>query len=295
TPSGTPTYQLERSRYDLAGTSIDTFRQVLQTYINANPGKRWWPKLMCGGINDEGSDYNVIQPNAGALTGCRFQASPFISSPVNPDNLSKQAPIFLRGCTQFMVEYAGDFMAQDTNPNSPTYGQVTNAYFNSDSTPNTPSTDGQVDFIVTWNDANHNHLIDATEQPSIKRQVRWYGMPRDADNIAGVTGFKGALTSNELGDVVPARDVLFSVQNSTAAYGSATTSASANVSASLKSAIAAKTIFSMPFERDVPKTPDSSGDYSNDSNYPVGENYTCAWGPNDPKPKMIRIIITIDD
>ena len=27
----------------------------------------------------------------------------------------------------------------------------------------------------------------------------------------------------------------------------------------------------------------------------VNQEYRCAWGPNDPKPKMIRIIMVVDD
>jgi hypothetical protein len=36
-------------------------------------------------------------------------------------------------------------------------------------------------------------------------------------------------------------------------------------------------------------------DYLSATGMPLGAEYSCAWGPNDPKPKLIRIIFTIDD
>ena len=40
----------------------------------------------------------------------------------------------------------------------------------------------------------------------------------------------------------------------------------------------------------------SPGDYaSTTTGLGVNDRYICAWGPNDPKPKMIRITIALDD
>src|SRR5262249_28075362 len=141
------------------------------------------------------------------------------------------------------------------NPNgyaSPTYGQVLNDYWHDD--PAVPSTDGQVDFYVTWNDDNGNGLIDANaiEQKSIKRHIRWYGMPRNTDggpntylsNAAGVpvVGIPGCAAAtgrpftNDLTDVVPITDLMYTALNNTATTASSPP-ASGNVSTVYKAAL----------------------------------------------------------
>jgi hypothetical protein len=37
----------------------------------------------------------------------------------------------------------------------------------------------------------------------------------------------------------------------------------------------------------------STGDYM--TSMTPSDSYICAWGPSDPKPQMIRIIMTVDD
>src|SRR5947209_17221594 len=98
----------------------------------------------------------------------RYQANPIPQRPPQqppstPQQLAQwasgaaagQAPIFLRGCSQFIVEYAGDFLSQD-----PTTGIVTAA-----------QPDGEIDYILD------NVVANGT--PQFVRRVRWYGFPRD--------------------------------------------------------------------------------------------------------------------
>jgi hypothetical protein len=279
-----------QSRYDLAATSIDDFSSRMSSYLNGttmswaqanNPSSttvNWWGEMFCGGK----------QP--------RFQANPFTSSPLTATNFAQHAPIFLQGCTQFIVEYAGDFVAQD-----PTTGQITNVYTN------TNGTDGQVDFVIT-KDANGN----------LSKKIRWYGLPRDVDGIGGTspnqfnTGapdgaipvFKTGATAaqeNLMADVVPLRDVwrLSQIQGvgayvDHAPFEKFTWTADPQNSDVPAPSPAFPTYHTSPLLTDVSAT---SGDYmaAGLSGMQPNDSYICAWGPNDPKPKMIRIIVTLDD
>jgi hypothetical protein len=275
-------YKLEESRFDLAGTSIDEYRDRLETWIQRSapvspmPGSdpNWWYDLFCA-------------------TDRRFHANPFVARPLTAARFAQQAPIFLQGCTQFIVEYAGDFVAQEpatlaNGAANPKYGQVTNVYTN---TPN--GTDGQIDFLVLWDDTNNNGLIDPAEQPSVRRQIRWYGLPRDTnnDNSIPVNCAPGA-PANAMPDVVPLRDVWRTATTPGPVTGAPFERfnwiGTAKVSAPTKT----------PTLKDYAPTGSGSGDYL--STIPTSamapdDTYTCAWGPSDPKPKMIRIIITLDD
>src|SRR5262249_22142402 len=114
------TFTMNQSRYDLAATSIDDFRGRLNAWLTKTSGNpatdNWWGVLFC----------NRRQ---------RFQANPFIENPITANNFAQQAPIFLPGCTQFIVKSAGDFVAQN-----PANGAVTNVYTNAN------GTDGQIDY-----------------------------------------------------------------------------------------------------------------------------------------------------
>ncbi len=78
------------------------------------------------------------------------------------------------------------------------YGEVgLNAYFNSD--PLTPSTDGQIDFVVTQDSFGNT-----------SRHIRWYGLPRNTDTfndtatqpiIQGWNAGAGGLTAAQMTDV----------------------------------------------------------------------------------------------
>ena len=84
-----PPYLIHESRYDLAGWDASLFKQNLNAIIAANGD--WWSRLMLD---------------------CRFQCNPFVAGPLTSASMAKQSPYFVGHCSQFIVEYAGDFIAQ---------------------------------------------------------------------------------------------------------------------------------------------------------------------------------------
>lgn len=153
-PAGTPSIMLQNSRYDLAGTNMALLTEKFQHPLFTPPamGHPWWRFVM--GFH-------------------RYQARSFglasAGSRLSPADVAFQTPIFLANCSQFVVEFAGDFISQDQN------GSITG---------NTK--DGTLDFHVIGTG------VDA------KRSVRWYGFPRDADGDGDIIMVQG--------DVVPVRD-----------------------------------------------------------------------------------------
>jgi prepilin-type N-terminal cleavage/methylation domain-containing protein len=276
TGAGTTTV-FETSRYDLAGTSIDAFRNRLFTDINTSNAYPWFRYVM--GFDD----IIAVNPQGTAVTGGRFQASPFLTSPVTAQQVAMQAPIFLPACTQFIVEYAGDYFSQEQEylPNStthdPDYGQIIDSY-------ETGPTDGQIDFIV--------------DPVTYKRQIRWYGLPRDTNgvdsktgqltgipdgSVLGWSGTASTLKPSDMVDVVPLRDVYEAAAHSTKASSALQTKVG-SLSANQAGA---------PFEHVLPFP---NGNYITSTSTTANPfAYDCAWNPMEPKPKMIRIIFTLDD
>jgi type II secretory pathway pseudopilin PulG len=249
---------IETSRYDLAGLTISGMQKFFISYCAANP-TNWW---------DPSHSYLIYN----------FQANPFVSKPLTSQQMAQSSPIFLQGCSQFMVEFAGDFVTQNNDPNDSnnavvgtaavpvasdgTYGDVQSA-----------TGDGVVDFVV---DKSGDLSAGKTNPALWRRQIRWYGLPRDTDGDGKAVGTSAA-GNNGLLDVVPVRDVA-----RTCIYGNLTSftgftweSFSSNMSAPL-------------------------ADYANTSSgiSPTSgsPSYTVTLGPNnDPRIKMIRITITLDD
>ena len=297
-PTNSSNYTMEQSRFDLAATSMDDYTQRLIAWSNyssiapmttAGVDKNWWAELFCAPL-------------------VRFQGNPFltphptVNSPkLNAFSFAQQAPIFLQGCTQFIVEYAGDFVCQDNNafvgttttPN-PNYGQVLNVYTNPNVSTLPSPTDGQVDFIVTT-DANGNR----------SRKIRWYGLPRDVDGLDTTktpfanTGFQDVkipvnANPNLTCDVVPLRDIWrTSTIPPTAPYTNNAPFEKFKWSIPTGATSAVPTPPGTTTLKDV----GAGGDYTASGTLGMGtlDSYTCAFGPNDPKPKMIRILLTIDD
>jgi Tfp pilus assembly protein PilV len=238
------------SRLDIANTSIPAYRSIVASYIPSAtypPTNPTWYQLLFTGLNNN-----------------RFRAQPFfLTKPATPENVAYQAPIFVRGCTQFTVEYAGDYLNQN-----PTTGAVINAYATVTGTPGTTSetavatgnatnpTDGQIDYYFYLPPP-----VGGVQQAPVKK-IRWYGLPRSTTNNSTISAVNG--------DVVPLRD-LWPAANGTQA----------------------------PFEMVLPTAaaPVAPADYiSTMTSTPAAPaQYICAWGPNDPKPRMIRITMTVDD
>lgn len=180
-PSGP---RINTSRYDLAGTSIDGYRGILEGYIKLEPTKEWWHQMM---LDDAEASVDPI-----ALSQRRFSASTFVKKPIDSAAASTQVPLFLQGCSSFIVEFAGDFFKQD-----PLTGSVKEW-----------GPDGEIDYVIV---PNIQFPLKST------RLVRWYGMPRDTgspvDTSTRTDGgpdgkIKGDGPSENMVDVVPLLDVM---------------------------------------------------------------------------------------
>lgn len=161
--------QLYASQCDLADATIATYTQFMKTqnYLS------WWESVS-GGIS---SNPTGTMATAGSLQQqIRYYGNPFVQKPAagaaNPMQtlgaaVAQASPIFVRGCTQFIVEFAGDFVTQDAS------GNVGLVNANGQTTSGGP--DGEIDYVVDPN--THAHLI------------RWYGFPRDTAGTGTTTQF----------------------------------------------------------------------------------------------------------
>lgn len=249
------------SRYDLAATSVNEFKQRLVYDIGANGVKgtaggateAWW-EILAGKSTPGGPPIEA---------GARFQGYTYPSKPLNGYGLARTVPVFVPGCTQFIVEYAGDYLNQD-----PTTGNISGTYLNGPG-----STDGQIDYVI-------QSERPVGRPPQKVRRMRWYGMPRNSDvsnDRAGpviIGGLAATAEHNLLSDVVPLRDAL----------------ASAGVS----------TLPDDFFEHFV-NLPLGNAYHGPIGSPAQSPNYYAAWGPSDlaagsaTRPKMLRITMTVDE
>jgi prepilin-type N-terminal cleavage/methylation domain-containing protein len=236
------------STCDLANATIGGFREKVSLHFQLWSQRRnfdpWWVVL--------GSE--------------RFEGYPYPSRPLTPDGYSRTVPVFVRGCTQFIVEYAGDYLAQN-----PETGDVVGTYLNGPT-----GVDGAVDYLIV------------TDGNIRSRRIRWYGMPRNVDlsddnagpMIRGVAGGGGGEPNNMLVDVVPLRDVL--------------TAAGANVPTD-------QALFHEKFEPINSFTMKANYAAPGTAGLPADARYYAAWGPSElakgslTRPRMIRITLTVDD
>ena len=325
-PADTGINQSQTSRYDLAGVTPEQFdRKIANAILGWQVGtyagpSLWWQPLVyaIGGISQGtatlpqsyqsvSAPYSIPYinsiPTYTAMPANidpgqwynRAQCNPGIQNPVTSASIAEMAPYFLQHCSQFIVEYAGDYIQQDNDPThvgTPyTYSQMTGI-----------GPDGQIDYYL---DANGN------------KHIRWYGMPRsttgnthddgfgfptlirgfdstkDTLNVATnykTSGGSGPMTLllNYYTDVIPLRDYysLWFASNPPATPG--TTGA-----------------YAPPWEVDVNFDP--THDYGGIQSAPVatGPNKVAFGTPNNPPryvaawhddmPAMIRILIKVDD
>jgi hypothetical protein len=218
----------------------------------------------------------------------RPQCNPLIQTPLTSAEVAQMAPYFLQHCSQFIVEYAGDYIQQDNNPadGAGKYGAMTGI-----------GPDGQIDYVI---DANGN------------KRIRWYGMPRSfyngpnsSDNNIVIRGFdpigdpagrmvttgnnQTAVDLTPFVDVIPLRDYWWM-------YAAVVNNVTPN----------SVVIQTPPWEVDVnfDPTPDYANNpqanymnnafQTNNTTKPYNNaRYTCAWYDN--MPAMIRILIKVDD
>jgi hypothetical protein len=191
------------------------------------------------------------------------------------------APIFLQHCSQFIVEYAGDYLTQDNNPynadgsanlNYGNVGTVTNPTTKVVAPVNGAQGDGVVDFVIDPTSKANN----PTNPGLWIRKIRWYGFPRD-------TNGDGAIDLQD--DVVPLRDVLQAAVPNGA--GQAPTAATAMA----------------PWEAFNDLAIPSGGNYVGYTN--TDAQYLCSWGSetvyplasgtSNGLPRMLRITLALDD
>lgn len=169
---GTPSFLIQSSRYDLAGATISDYRSRLRNYINHT---RWRgsPTRLPALVTPE------YPEDWWTRMSYRFWANPFPAKPFDSRRMAQAAPIFVTGCSQFMVEFAGDFLHQNSTgaavANNPPNGEMHVG-------------DGVIDFILDGG----------------VRRTRWYGSPRD---VAGPGHTQPDGFINPAHDVVPVSQV----------------------------------------------------------------------------------------
>ncbi len=289
-------FGLADSRYDLAAGTIPQFQANLVAWMqptgSAAAARDWWTA----------TNY----PHA-------FHCNPFVPKPLTPQGMAQALPYFVRGCTQFTVEFAGDFVTQNNDPTDVTYNNSgdTRAGKPDALVSNQPKpSDGTYgDVITDGGDGVLDFFVDKSADPNNpalwSRHIRWYGLPRDDNGDGHINGFKGSYNSltagaatqsnNDLLDVVPVRDVVLTALHTELLP--ATTHGVGGYSGE-------------NFEW-FP-SPDQTSD--NSTNNPVAKPmadyaavtptgvsptnipaYTAAFGPFDPRVKLVRVTITLND
>ncbi|MFT3788991.1 MAG: prepilin-type N-terminal cleavage/methylation domain-containing protein [Tepidisphaeraceae bacterium] len=149
--STTTAYDITHALVDVTATTSREFRSRLSTLQNT---ATWWTFGFCQSVH-------------------RFNVNPFPAKPFDAAKMSQRSQLLTEGCSQFIVEFAGDYLTQDAN------GVVQSAV-----------PDGTIDF-VRINNINH---------------IRWYGLPRDVDGDGVIAGNTNAARLTSL-DVIPVRDL----------------------------------------------------------------------------------------
>ncbi len=156
---------LQHTRVDVAGVTPATYRERLFFAQRAGAfNEANGPLSFNGGVAQPVTWYNRLfarvtddPANAG-----RFWINPLVVKPLDAGEVSQASSYLLGGATGFIVEYAGDFLAQTET------GAIDTAAPNGGIAP-----DGVIDFTV-----------DATGT----RHIRFYGMPRDVDGTVNYAG-----------------------------------------------------------------------------------------------------------
>ena len=169
------------ARYDLVGVDISAARNIINYFfVNpANPTVRraWWTNVV--------SSY--------------FEVNPFINKPINSATVSHQVPVFVPGCSQFIVEFAGDYCTQNNDP-----AVVSGPLAFGAPIAGNPTPDGEIDFAVV----------------NGQRTIRWYGYPRDTDGIPGID----VTAPGNNGDVVTVSDFVLAINQNYATAATVSTS-----------------------------------------------------------------------
>jgi hypothetical protein len=255
------------SRVDISYNSMSDIQKIVAQlggnggYTTTGDGHFWWESL--GGLIANRISGTIQADRRYFCNPLPTKPNPFPTGAPAAQWLSasaaQTAPIFVRGCTQFIVEFAGDYAAQNSD------GSI-NQRLQSQGI-----TDNQIDFIVDNSDPAHP-----------QRRIRWYGFPRDTGTDPGTTNASppvpdGALDYN---DVMPVSWYTNGPVGGTGRY---------QFERAIPTRVGIPTS-QMPLNAvgvNLPTVPAFSSDA-----------YVCAWGPDIPpeqRPKLIRITIAIDE
>ncbi len=181
--------QIQTARYDLAGITLDQLRSDIATWEQAQGNSNWWRAMVFQGNITTGNDF-------------RFACNPYVSRPMKSADMAAAAPYFVKGVSQFMVEFAGDYLIQDNNR------FIKDASGNDTTTLN--SNYGNA--ISAGNDGKVDYIVDR-DAGGVER-VRWYGYPRDANGDGIVKGSyyplrasPAKLKPEDLPDVLPVWEI----------------------------------------------------------------------------------------
>ena len=260
---------IEHTNYFIGGTQLSKLDD------------KWWDLLP--------SSASVYAAGGGPPGRFRCNPYPTRTQMLNTTTAStasaELAPVFLGNCTQFIVEFAGDYLTQSTK-NDATYGDITAI-----------GPDGVTDFFV--------EQVNLGGKQVPQQRIRWYGFPRDVNGDGFVAGWSDSKTANKVGanhndlvDVVPLRDVIQSYDSSF--YKNISSNkANWNIVRFERSVVTSDPGLPLPANNEyMPQPPNN--EYINLKNptagLPTTARYVCAWAPDDAnKPTMLRIIFRVDD
>jgi hypothetical protein len=275
-PTGSlfPNWVSEQSRCDLGAATLDQMRNRIRDAWQADTGQGlltapWWtpfvftvgptnwPQVMSGA--GPMTWPSLLGYPAGYLPIFRYEVNSLYQPPVDATAVARITPYLLAHASQFIVEYAGDYIQQA--PNSAMSGV---------------GPDGQLDYF-----------IDATGTP----RIRWYGLPRyDPAVPHNSATIAGALASTPyFPDVIPLRDYLYLWAMANPGSLPAPTNGGTNPSFYTLPFSPEKYV-SFPVAADYAQLFKPAAPGNGTTPDPM---YTCVWTNNTPW--MIRILVKVDD
>ena len=160
--ASTAYFKMQTARTDVLGVGVRQLRErakfVQQNDVLDPPTPSesdWWQYLPA-----DWSDRFFVNP---FVSRSNYDASTV--SAVNPRSIAQRQQLLCDSCSQFVVEYAGDFVKQNADG---TLDTSTDDILLRLASRASRKPDGVLDFVVS------------NTKPSV-RETRWYGMPRDVD------------------------------------------------------------------------------------------------------------------
>jgi prepilin-type N-terminal cleavage/methylation domain-containing protein len=276
-----------RTESDLAAITLEQWRQLANDQYLNRPARAY------------GGPVDWFRPMEGVPTidggVWRAYSQPTVTRPITQEKLAQTSSYFVGHCTQFIVEYAGDYLKQDpadatepgkvlkdSDPKQKVNG-VASFMPQAGGDVQYGETDGEIDYVIDTTQCAGPPFTAAELAQRGVRRIRWYGMPRDVDGDGRI----------RITDVVPLADVL-------AYYG-----------VTMRDPVSGQPVpvigsFEDPKGLPIPGLTDSTMkvdssknrqlnyDYSKFPNASSAElKYTCAW--HNDAPPMIRVTMKIDD